>query len=93
MKNTLSEKDKIGDKLTEEEMKQAKDAVEKAKEWLEANPEATKEEIEENKKEMEDIVTPIISKLYKAGYKPNKPGEEGSKEESTDDSEYGHDEL
>lgn len=58
-------------------------------EWLEENQDAEAEEYKEQKKTVEDIVTPIISALYKDGAGGGMPDMGGDDEEEEDD----HDEL
>merc|ERR1712042_126491 len=51
--------------------------------WFEENAEAEAEDLKAQKKEMEDIIQPIIAKLYQGGAPP--PGEEGEGEEEEGD--------
>merc|ERR1712031_64094 len=64
MKNTISDPDKLGDKLDEEDKETIEEAVKEALEWLDDNPDADKEEYEEKYKEVEGICNPIVSKVY-----------------------------
>ena len=64
LKNQLKDKEKLGGKLSDEEQTTIMGAVDGAIEWLDANPEAETEEYQTKKKEVEEIVNPIISKLY-----------------------------
>merc|ERR1712083_1061313 len=48
--------------------------------WLEENADADADELKAQKKEMEDIVQPIIAKLYQ-GQGGAPPGEEGGEED------------
>ena len=64
LKNQVGDKEKLGGKLSEEDKKTVLDAVEKKIEWLDKNHEADTEEFKKQKKELEDIVQPIVSKLY-----------------------------
>merc|ERR1712062_951503 len=76
LKNQLSDKEKLGGKLSDDE--QIK--------WLEDNTEASAEDLKAQKKEMEDIVQPIIAKLYQ-GQGGAPPGGEEEEED------YDKDEL
>jgi heat shock protein 5 len=64
MKNTISDPDKLGDKLDDEDKETIEEAVKEALEWLDDNPDAEKEEYEEKYKEVEGICNPIVSKVY-----------------------------
>merc|ERR1711990_594896 len=77
LKNQIGDKEKLGGKLSEDE---------KIK-WLEDNPEADVDEFKAQKKEMEDIVQPIIAKLYQGQGGAPPPGGEGEEED------YDKDEL
>jgi len=64
LKNQVGDKEKLGAKLSEEEKTTITEAVEAKIKWLESHQDAETEEYKTEKKEVEDIVTPIISKLY-----------------------------
>jgi endoplasmic reticulum chaperone BiP len=64
LKNQIADKEKLGSKLSEEETETISKAVEEKIEWLESNQDAETEDYKTQKKEVEDIVSPIISKLY-----------------------------
>lgn len=59
------------------------EALDEKIKWLEANQEAEVEEFTRQKKELEDVIQPIVSKLYADGAPPT--------HESSDDE--GKDEL
>ena len=42
-------------------------AIDASIKWLESNPDAESSEYKKQKKELEDIVQPIIAKLYQGG--------------------------
>jgi len=89
LKNQLSDDtDKgLGGKLDDEEKETINTGVEETIEWLDENGEtAEAEEIKEMKEKLENIVKPIIAKLYEGA-----GGEGGAPEEEEDDGE--HDEL
>lgn len=77
LKTQLNDKEKLGGKLSSEDKKTIEDAVEKQIKWLESNQGAETEELKEHKKELEEIVTPIMTKLYGQGGAggPGGPGE------------------
>uniref|UniRef100_T1J9Y6 Uncharacterized protein n=1 Tax=Strigamia maritima TaxID=126957 RepID=T1J9Y6_STRMM len=64
MKNQIGEKDKLGGKLTDEDKEKIEEVLSEKIKWLETNQEADTEEFKKQKKEMEDIIQPIVSKLY-----------------------------
>jgi len=77
LKNQVSDKEKLGAKLSEEDSTTIMTAVEEAIEWLDSNQDAEAEEYQEKKKELEEKVNPIISKLYEqSGGAPPPPGGE-----------------
>jgi len=64
MKNQIGDKEKLGGKLSDEDKALIEKELEKSISWLEAHQEASAEEYKEEKKKLEDVVTPIVSKLY-----------------------------
>jgi len=84
LKNQVSDKEKLGGKLSDEEKTQINDAIEDKIKWLEANAEAEVEDFKAQKKELEEVVHPIMSKFYKEG---EQAGSGGTKEESANESE------
>ncbi len=78
LKNQLSDNEKLGGKLSEEEKSKISTAVEEAIEWLDSNPDATMEEYKDKKKSVEEVANPIISKLYEQaqGSAPPPSGED-----------------
>jgi len=88
LKNQIKDEEKLGGKLSEEEKDTLNAALDEHIEWLDANQDAEKEEFEAHKKELEDVVTPIVSKLYEGAGGPP-PGDEGGDNEE----DYDRDEL
>merc|ERR1712088_1185059 len=76
-------KNQIGDK----EKEKIEEIVNEKIKWLEENQEADVDEFKAQKKEMEDIVQPIIAKLYQGSGGAPPPGGEGEEED------YDKDEL
>jgi len=90
LKNQLSDKEKLGGKLSEEEKTTITEAVEEKIKWLDGHASAETEEFKEQKKALEEIVNPIMTKLYQGaggagGAGAGGPGEEGSSSSSTDE--------
>jgi len=66
VKHTVSD-DKLKDKITEDEKKQALDICSSVEAWIQSNPNANVEEFESKKKEVEAVYNPIVTKLYGQG--------------------------
>ncbi|KTF79615.1 hypothetical protein cypCar_00044415 [Cyprinus carpio] len=83
LKNQIGDKEKLGGKLSSEDKETIEKAVEEKIEWLESHQEADLEDFQAKKKELEEIVQPIVSKLYgSAGGPPPEEGEDqGDKDE------------
>merc|ERR1739838_295205 len=79
LKNQINDKEKLGAKLSDEEKTTMEEAIDEKIKWLEDNAEGEAEDFKAQKKELEDIVQPIIAKLYQGG--PPPPGGEGEAEE------------
>ena len=90
LKNQIKDEEKLGGKLSEDEKDTIMAAVEEQIEWLDANQDAEKEDYEAHKKELEDIVQPIVSKLYEGAGGAPPPGGAGEEEE---DEDFDRDEL
>ena len=75
MKSTMEE-DKVKDKVSEEDRTKVIDKCKEVIDWLDKNQLAEKPEFEHQQKELEEVCTPIITKLYQAGGMP--PGGPGA---------------
>ena len=64
LKTQVEDPDKLAKKLSEDDKKTVKDAIKEARDWYDANSEASKEEYDEQRKDLEAKVNPIISKAY-----------------------------
>lgn len=64
LKNQIGDKEKLGGKLSDDDKETVSKAVEEKISWLDKNQEAEVDEFKKQKKELEDIVQPIVSKLY-----------------------------
>jgi len=53
MRNTIEDPEKLQGKLDEDDQETIEDALQDAREWLEANQDADKEDFEEQKQELE----------------------------------------
>jgi len=77
LKNQIGDKDKLGSKLSEEDKKTLETATEEAISWLDSHADASTEELKEQKKKLEDVATPIVSKIYQQQGGAPPPGGEG----------------
>jgi heat shock protein 5 len=66
MKSSIEDKQKLADKLDEDDKSTIKDAITDAGDWLNANGDAEKDDFEDKLKELQGICDPIISKVYQA---------------------------
>ena len=82
MKNSIEDKDKLAEKLSDEDKSTIKDALTDAQDWLNANADAEKDDFEEKLKELQGTCDPIIKKVYEAqGGQGGAGGAEGGEEE------------
>jgi len=91
LKNQISDEDKLGSKISEEDKETLMNAIKETLEWLDSNRQGTKEEFEEKKLELEKVSNPIMTKLYQqyGGAGGGPPPGAGSDEEDIPS----HDEL
>jgi len=81
LKNQIGDKEKLGGKLSEEDKTTLEKATEEAISWLESHADASVEELKEEKKKLEDVATPIVSKVYQqSGGQPGGEGGAGGSE-------------
>ena len=77
MKNQVSDKDKLSDKLELDEKEKIEMAVKEALEWMDDNQSAEKEDYDEKLKEVEAVCNPIITAVYqRSGGAPGAGSEE-----------------
>ncbi|XP_023346701.1 heat shock 70 kDa protein cognate 3 [Eurytemora carolleeae] len=81
LKNQIADKEKLGGKLSDDEKEKIEEILTEKIAWLEENQEADAEELKAQKKEMEDIIQPIIAKLYQGAGGAPPGGEEGGEED------------
>lgn len=82
LKNQIGDKEKLGGKLSDEDKEAIEKVVEEKIEWMESHQDADLEDFQAKKKELEEVVQPIISKLYgSAGGPPPDGGDEQEKDE------------
>lgn len=66
MKNSVEDKEKLAEKLSDEDKSTIKDALTDAQDWLNANSDAEKDDFEDKLKELQTTCDPIVSKVYQA---------------------------
>ena len=64
MRNTIEDKDKLADKLDEDDKNTIAEALTEAEDWMNSNEEADKDGFEEQMKELQRICDPIIAAIY-----------------------------
>jgi len=85
MKNSVDDKEKLAEKLTDEDKSTIRDALTDASDWLNANSDAEKDDFEDKLKELQTTCDPIISKVYQqSGGQGQADGEEEGEEEFDD---------
>jgi len=85
LKNQVGDKEKLGGKLSEDEKTKITEIVEEKIKWLESHQEAETEEFKTQKKEVEEIVHPIVSKLYEGAGGAGAPPTGGADEDDRDE--------
>jgi heat shock protein 5 len=88
MRNTIEDKEKLANKIEDEDKETIKEALKEHQEWLHNNQDADREDYEEHLKDVQAVCDPIISKVYQAHGGPS--SQQGEEEEDEDDS---HDDL
>ena len=64
MRNTIEDKDKLAEKLEEDDKSTINDAITEAEDWLNSNEDADKDDLEAQMKEMQAVCDPIIASIY-----------------------------
>jgi len=65
MRNTIEDKEKLADKIEDDDKANIKEALTDAQDWLNSNDDAEREDFEQHLKDLQSICDPIISKIYK----------------------------
>lgn len=84
LKNQIDDKEKLGGKLRDEEKSTIENAVDEKIKWLDSNPDASVEEMKSQKKSLEEVVNPIISKIYQHNGSASPPETEDDGSERTE---------
>jgi len=72
----IGDKEKLGGKLSSDDKNTIETAISDAISWLEKNQEADVEEFKTQKKQLEDVVQPIVGKLYQGAGGEQPPTED-----------------
>ena len=76
LKNTVGD-EKLKDKISEDDKQTVENLIEETQKWLDDNNDVSKEEYETKQKQLEEVVNPIMQKLYQDGA-PNMDGMSGA---------------
>ena len=79
MRNTIEDKEKLADKLSEEENSAIADALTETQDWLNSIEAADKDHLEEQLKDLQRVCDPIIAKVYQ---------QQGGQGQDFDDEEF-----
>lgn len=86
MRQQIDDKEKLADKLTDEDKITIRDALQEASDWLSANgDDAETDQIEEHHKDLQRICDPIVAKIYQANGGQGQQGEEEVDDEEFED--------
>jgi heat shock protein 5 len=77
LKNQISEKGQLNDKLSDKDKTTIQKAVESTIDWIESNPNAELDDLKAKKSDLENIVQPITSKLYQGNQSSKAEDREG----------------
>ena len=73
LKNQLKDEQQLGGKLSNEEKEEIGEAVRETLSWIDGNASATAEDFSDKKRKLEEIVQPIMAKLYSGSGGPSGP--------------------
>ncbi|CAA6655649.1 unnamed protein product [Spirodela intermedia] len=85
VKNSVSDKDKLADKLEGDEKEKLEAALKEALDWLDENQSAEKEDYEEKLKEVETACNPIMTAVYQRSGGASGAGSDGGDDDSHDE--------
>jgi heat shock protein 5 len=85
IRNTIQDKEKVEDKLSEEDLETLETLVKESLEWLDEHQEADKDDYEEKRKEIDLVVSPIFTRMYGAGGAPGAGGFPGGADGADED--------
>lgn len=82
MQMTIDDKERLADKIDEDDKEIIRDALHDAEKWLNANDEASREDFDDQMKELQSVCDPIIAKIYQG------MGGQGGGFDDDDDEEF-----
>jgi heat shock protein 5 len=85
MKNSVEDKQKLAEKISEEDKSAIKDALTDAQDWLNANQDAEKDEFEDKLKELQAVCDPVVQKVYQGAGGQGGASDEGEDEDFNED--------
>lgn len=85
LKNQINDKEKLGAKLTDDDKEKIEAVIDEKVKWLENSAEADAEDFKRQKKDAEDVVQPIIAKLYQGGAGGAPPSNDDEDDSSKDE--------
>lgn len=85
MRNTIEDKEKLADKLDEDDKETIEEALNEHQEWMDSNPDADKEDYEDHLNDLQSVCDPIVSKVYQANGGPGGFEDEEDDDDSFDD--------
>jgi heat shock protein 5 len=91
MRNTITDEEKLGGKIEDDDKETIEEAITETIDWLDENPEAEKDDYAEKLTELEEICNPIVEPLYQEHGMPGAEGGDDDDEDDFDDDD--HDEL
>ena len=65
MRNTIEDKEKLADKLEEEDKEKIQEALTEAQDWLNSNQDAEKDDYESQLRDLQSVCDPIVGQIYK----------------------------
>merc|ERR1712098_199865 len=84
LKRQVEDKDKLADKLSDEDKEKLSNVIRSTLDWLQDNDEGSVDDFKDAKKKLEDIAQPIVAKIYQQG---------GGGESEGSDNAHAEDEL
>lgn len=85
MKNSVEDKQKLAEKISEEDKSAIKDALTDAQDWLNANQDAEKDEFEDKLKELQAVCDPVVQKVYQSMGGQGGAADDGEEEDFNED--------
>ena len=64
MRNTVEDKDKLANKLEEDDKSTILEAIAEAESWLSSNDEAEKDDLSDQLKDLQRTCDPVIASIY-----------------------------